>query len=155
MRHLKINWDGQALPTLFVKRNASASKRRWDYLRVPGCPPSGTPCRQWTSAFPTPRSCEPPGHTAHRIKMMPVIGYAANNGLFLSIENHSLGEWSACRETRLLHNTQPGFSTSCHRLCRWIIINAEHTVSVRSREANCRLSAPALVCLFSGIFFVQ
>ena len=28
------------------------------------------------------------------------------------------------------------------------------TVSARSREAPCRLSAPALACLFSGIFFI-
>ena len=33
-------------------------------------------------------------------------------------------------------------------------LNAEHTASVRSREAPCRLSAPSLACLFLGIFFI-
>ena len=32
--------------------------------------------------------------------------------------------------------------------------NANNTATARSREAPCRLSAPSLSCLFSGIFFI-
>ena len=32
--------------------------------------------------------------------------------------------------------------------------NANNTASARSREAPCRLSAPSLSCLFSGILFI-
>ena len=33
-------------------------------------------------------------------------------------------------------------------------LNTEHTMPARSREANGRLSAPTLACLFLGIFFI-